>query len=132
MKKSTNKNQASRTASGTLTNLQSMHFYEKKALENLRQNTPFMRTLWRACACGSPPTHTVELLELPKPPMHLCDGCHFRYQVMKAAGRLEEFRAEYDEQRQRRDAVSPEEIPEMLKRRPLPARSGKTIQMYKP
>lgn len=46
------------------------------------------------CACGSR-TNNNFFLEFRSHP--LCDGCLFRARVMHAAGRYEEFLADYDE-----------------------------------
>jgi hypothetical protein len=113
------KSRALTTATGvsTLANV----YYDRPFLANLKANTS-MSAFW-GCSCGQPATHeetvTTKISRVFKRQKQsrqfpLCDGCHFRYQVMKAAGRIKEFIAAYDEQRKDR----------------LPARSGKTIQMY--
>jgi hypothetical protein len=107
------KSAALTTASGTLASLQAT-YYGTGIIETLKANTPFGVWGWE-CACGQPVTKRIEALDS----MGVCDGCHFRYQVMKAAGRLDEFEAAHKR---------PE--PAITRKRPLPARTGKTIQMY--
>jgi len=75
---------------------------------------------WLVCSCGR--TGVVqEAGTLP-----VCEGCKFRLTVMKAAGRETEFWAAYKAER---DALINSEI-DILKRRPLPVSSGKSIQMF--
>jgi hypothetical protein len=96
-------------------------YYSKKFLENFKANTPFME--WWGCACGQPVTKRVG--ESVEETIGVCDGCSFRWHVMRAAGRLEEFLKAHEALR----AKQYEPI-EAFKNRPLPARSRKTIQMY--
>jgi len=41
------------------------------------------------CLCGSPASHIFEVQYQEE--IQLCDGCWFRWQVMRAAGREKEF-----------------------------------------
>jgi hypoxanthine phosphoribosyltransferase len=109
-----------KSASGTLASLQTA-YYDKAMIQNLKANTAFGTWDWK-CACGKEATKTEGL---PDKSIPLCDGCFFRATVMKAAGRFREFCDAQEELRAKHD--DPIDI---LKRRPLPARSGKTIQMY--
>lgn len=122
------KSRALTTATGlsTLANV----YYSKAMVENLKAPTPFMRS-WRGCACGKPGIHEVQIRKNDKrfkrrwerKTVYLCDGCNFRYRVMKAAGRLPEFLEDYEKQEN--------EILDICCRpKPLPVTSGKTIQMY--
>jgi hypothetical protein len=56
------------------------------------------------CACGSPATRVFSNpkgisynLDETTPALALCSGCDFRFTVMRAAGRSEEFLTEYEE-----------------------------------
>jgi len=101
-------------------------YYDKAVIANLKTNSPFMHMTWD-CACGGPNTHEEAIIKNGSGhKIYLCDGCHFRFTVMKAAGRVDEFVRAYDKQR---DAREKEPI-DILKRKPLPAKTGKTIQMY--
>ena len=128
------RNVAKSTATGAAT-LQNI-YYDRTMLANLKANTPFMSAFW-GCCCGQPATHEETIVtkisrvfkrQKQSRNFPLCDACFFRYQVMKAAGRLKEFIAAYDEQR--KDRKQPIEEFGLPVRKPLPARSGKTIQMY--
>lgn len=105
-----------KTASGSLASLQTA-YYDKAMIASLKANTAFMST-WLLCACGKEATKTEGL---PDKSIPLCDGCFFRATVMKAAGRFQEFCGAQEELRQ---------LSVLKNLRPLPARSGKTIQMY--
>ncbi len=98
-----------------------LRYYDKKFLENLKAQTPFMSTAW-ICACGLPAAHMVSEHD-----MNLCDGCFFRLKVMSAAGRFREFEEDYDAKK----GYYTENVQNRL---PLPKASGKSIQMfmYKP
>jgi len=110
------KSRATMTASGVAA-LQNV-YYDKKVLENLKAQTPFMSLSWD-CACGSPATNMWSVNHLP-----LCDGCSFRRTVMQAAGREEEFWEDYKAKRGISNPAG------SRRRKPLPVKSGKTIQMY--
>jgi hypothetical protein len=97
-------------------------YYDKAMIANLKANTSFAHWSWDMCACGKEATKTEGL---PDKSIPLCDGCFFRATVMKAAGRFQEFCDAQEELWAKQD-----EPIDILKRRPLPARSGKTIQMY--
>ena len=116
------KNAAKTTATGVsaLANV----YYDWAMLANLKANTDFMRWGWD-CACGNPQTHTVGT------EMYLCDGCFFRWKVMDAAGRGAEFRDDYEVKHNMRLDDPNNGAIDILKHRPLPVRSGKTIQMFK-
>jgi hypothetical protein len=79
--------------------------------------------IWWKCGCGAEITHKAE-----DPIGGVCAACFFRYQVMKAAGRLDEFAAAQKEKKLAR--LDNNEPIDIFKRKPLPARTGKTIQMY--
>jgi hypothetical protein len=126
----------SKTATGVAALAQT--YYEKAMIQNLKANTAFGRWNW-ICACGKEATKTEGL---PDNSIPLCDGCFFRATVMKAAGRFREFCDAQEELRAKQWAEddSTNAPIDILKhatsgyrgamRRPLPARSGKTIQMY--
>ena len=82
---------------------------------------------WTTCACGQAARHTESLPG--KQRLDLCESCWFRFQVMRAAGRVDEF---IKAEKERRLATLNEDndLIDILKPHPLPARTGKTLQMY--
>ena len=104
-------------------------YYDRAMIANLKANTSFSTWDWR-CVCGQPVAHRITLgckskrfkRQKTQREIGLCESCNFRYIVMKAAGRVDEFVREYDRQKGF-------EYPDYTQ--PLPNRSGKTIQMFK-
>jgi len=124
------KSTGNRTATGVaaLANL----YYDKAVIANLKANTAFGTWNWK-CACGQPVAHRATIAHTnrrfkrqKRTLIPLCEGCNFRFTVMKAAGRADEFVRAYDKQRDARE----KETIDILKHNPLPAKTGKTIQMY--